>query len=102
MKISLTMKVDSKKLLKFILEAGLIDETQGAKVLEKSKTTKKEVTEVLVSEAFLTQKELIKIEAYLLGIPFINLESEVIPPDVLNIIPQSIARAHNIVAFRKK
>lgn len=95
------MKVESEKLLKFILEAGLIDEAQSAKVLQTSKKTKKEVGDILVSDKYLTQKELIKIEAYLLGIPFINLENEIIPIEVLKIIPQSIARAHNIIAFKK-
>jgi len=32
----------------------------------------------------------------------VNLEKEIIPPDVLKIIPEPIARSHNIVAFRKK
>ncbi len=96
------MKVEPKKLLKFILEAGLINDGQFAKVLEKSKESNQEVGGILVSDGLITKKELIKIEAYLLGIPFINLENEVIPLDVLKIIPEPIAKAHNIVAFRKK
>src|SRR3990167_9044321 len=96
------MKVDSNKLLKFILEAGLINESQLATVLQKSKKNSQEVGDVLISENLITKKELIKIEAYLLGIPFINLEHEIIPPDVLKIIPESIAKSHNIVAFRRK
>ncbi len=96
------MKVEPNKLLKFILEAGLIDESQFAKILEKSEKSNKEVGDLLVSDGLVTKKELIKIEAYLLGIPFINLENEIIPPEVLTIIPESIARAHNIVAFRRK
>src|SRR5437899_3284163 len=96
------MKVESKQLLKFILEAGLITEAQSKKILEKSKESKEDIEDILVSENLITKKELIKIEAYLLGIPFINLENEVIPPEVLRIIPESIARAHNIVAFKRK
>ena len=41
------------------------------------------------------------MEAYILGIPFVNLEKEKITPEVLKIIPEPIARSHNIVAFRK-
>ncbi len=96
------MKVESNKLLKFILEAGLINENQFKKVLEKNKESNQEVGDILVSDGLITKKELIKIEAYLLGIPFINLENEIIPPDVLRIIPEPIARAHNIVAFRRR
>lgn len=96
------MKVEPKKLLKFILDAGLINETQLTQVLKKSEASGKEAGEILVADKLINKKELIKIEAYLLGIPFINLENEVIAPEVLRIIPESIAKAHNIVAFRKK
>jgi type IV pilus assembly protein PilB len=96
------MKVEKLKLEKFILDAGLIDEKKFKAAKEKSEKLKKEIEEVLVAENLISQKELIKIEAYLLGIPFINLEEETIPSDILKIIPQSIARAHNIVAFNKK
>ena len=96
------MKVDSKKLEKFILDAGLIDEKKFEKAKKEGEKSEKEIGDVLVSEGLITEKELIKIEAYILGIPFINLENEIIPPDVLKIIPESIARVHNIVAFSKK
>jgi len=96
------MKVEPQKLKKFILEAGLIDEKKFEEAVEKSEKTKKNVGDVLVSDGLISQKELIKIEAYLLGIPFINLQDETIPMEVLKIIPESIARAHNMIAFRKK
>jgi len=96
------MKVDLAKLKKFILETGLITEDKFDKAVEDSLKTKKDIGSVLVSKGLILEKELIKIEAYILGVPFINLEDEIIPSDVLKIIPESIARAHNIVAFNKK
>ncbi|MCX6720510.1 MAG: GspE/PulE family protein [Candidatus Staskawiczbacteria bacterium] len=96
------MKVESQKLEKFILDAGLIDEKKLVEVKKESEKSKKWIGDILVSAGFVSEKELVKIEAYLLGITFINLEDETIPPDVLKIIPESIARAHNIVAFSKK
>ncbi len=36
-----------------------------------------------------------------MGIPFVNLEKDKIPPEILKIIPEPIARSHNIIAFRK-
>ena len=56
----------------------------------------------MVSENFIQKEELIKLEAYILGIPFVSLEKEKIDPGVLKMIPEPIARSHNIVAFRKK
>jgi len=96
------MKVEPQKLEKFILDAGLIDKKGFAEAQKESEKTKKDIGSVLVSLGFIKEKELIKIEAYLLGIPFINLEEEIIPADVLKIIPEAIARAHNIVVFNKK
>jgi type IV pilus assembly protein PilB len=96
------MKVEPQRLEKFLLDAGLITEKQFTKVLEKSKKTNREISDILVSDGLITQEELTKFEAHLLGIPFINLEQEIIPPDVLKIIPEPIARAHNIIAFSKK
>ncbi|MBX4201248.1 Flp pilus assembly complex ATPase component TadA, partial [Candidatus Parcubacteria bacterium] len=95
------MEVESSKLLKFILEAGVINEAQSEKVFQKSKESGRSAGDILVDDKLITRKELIKMEAYLLGIPFVNLEKEIIPPEILTIIPESIARAHHIVAFKK-
>jgi len=69
--------------------------------LKKAKRTKQKVGDVLISEGFINQEELIKLEAYILGIPFVNLEKEKILPEILRIIPEPLARSHNIIAFRK-
>ena len=96
------MKVDPQKLEKFILDAGIIDEKKFKKALKKSEESKKELEDILVSDGLVTEEEMIKIEAYSLGIPFIDLQDEIIPMDVLKIIPEPIAKANNVVAFSKK
>jgi type IV pilus assembly protein PilB len=42
-----------------------------------------------------------RAQAYILGIPFIDLKNQKIEPDILALIPEPIARKNNIVAFRK-
>ena len=96
------MRVETQQLKAFLLDAGLIKEEQFDKAFKKAKNSNQKVGDVLVSEGKITQEELIKLEAYILGIPFVNLEKEVVPPEVLKTIPEPIARSHNIVAFRKK
>ncbi len=96
------MRVDSQRLKDFILDANLVKEKDFDKALKKAQKTNQWVGDVLVSEGLLKEEELLKLEAYILGIPFVNLEKEIVPPDVLKIIPEPIARRHNIVAFRKK
>jgi len=96
------MRVESQRLKVFMLDADLVSEAQFKKALEKAEKTKQKVEDVLISEGLISQEDLVRIEAYILGIPFVNLEEEIIPTEVLKIIPEPIARSHNIVAFRKK
>ena len=96
------MNVEPQRLKKFLVDADLITAKDFDKALEASKKTAKKIGEVLVSENLIEQEKLTKFEAYLLGIPFVNIQEEKIPTEVLNIIPEQIARAHNIIAFRKR
>jgi len=96
------MKVYPEQLKAFLLDAGLIKEAQFDAAQKKAESTHQKVGDVLVSEGLISEGELIKLEAYILGIPFVNLEKETILPEVLKIVPEPIARSHNIIAFRKK
>lgn len=96
------MKVEPQQLKAFLLDAGLIKESRFSQALKKAVKTKQKVGDVLISEGIISQEELIKLEAYILGIPFVNLEKEKIDAEILKIVPEPIARRHNIVAFRKK
>src|SRR3989339_197941 len=95
------MKIDPLQLKAFLLDSGLINKKQLEKA-EKEATEKNEKLEnVLVASGEIKEDELTKLKAYILGIPFVNLEEEKIPPEILHIIPEPIARKQNIVAFRK-
>src|SRR5688500_1480521 len=96
------MNVEPQRLKKFLLDAELIKEKDFDKALEASLKTRKKIGEVLVSKGLIEQEKLTKFEAYLSGIPFVNIGQESIAPEVLAIIPEPIARAHNIIAFRKR
>jgi type IV pilus assembly protein PilB len=96
------MKVDSLKLKKFLLDSELVTEAQFEKALQESKNTETNVGDVLVQNKLIAEEDLSRVQSHILGIPFINLEKQIIDPKVLKIIPESIARVHNIVAFNKK
>jgi len=96
------MKADPKKLKKFLLDSGLVTEAKFDKALEESKVVGRDVGEVLVKNKDIKVDELSRVQSHILGIPFINLEKQTIEPEILKIIPESIARVHNIVAFSKK
>lgn len=96
------MIIEPQQLKAFLIDAKLITEEDFEKCFRKAKEHNLELEKILISEKFLTQEQLAKLKAYILGIPFVNLEKEIVPFEVLKIIPEPIARTHNIVAFRQK
>lgn len=97
------MQVSKERLKAFLLDAGLVSEKDFERIQKKAGKNKEKIRDILVSEGLISQENITKLEAYMVGIPFVNLEKEnlSIPQDVLRIIPEQIARANNIVAFRK-
>ena len=96
------MRVESQQLKSFLLDSELISETDLEKAEEVSVEEEKPLKEILLKQKKISEDDLARLEAYILGIPFINLEHEKINPAVLQIIPEPIARNHNIVAFREE
>jgi type IV pilus assembly protein PilB len=96
------MRVEDGQLKAFLLDAGLVTESQLEQAGKKAKESGQKIGDVLVSDGLIKEEELIKLQAYILGVPFVNLEKEIIAPEVLKIIPEPIARSNNIVAFRRQ
>lgn len=57
--------------------------------------------DLLVEKKVIAEENLRKLYSYVLGIPFINLEKTVVDQDTLRIIPEPIAKKHNVVVFEK-
>jgi len=96
------MKVDQKQLKAFLLDAELLTKEQFKEAQEIAKETKQDIEDILIVNNFISQEDLSRLKAYILGIPFVDLEKLIVSSEVLEIIPEPIARSHNIVAFRKR
>src|SRR6202034_3455191 len=57
--------------------------------------------EILVSQGKIRDDNLRRMQAYVLGIPFVELKSKKIPFETLSLIPDPVARTNNIVAYKK-
>ncbi|MBI2052983.1 MAG: type II/IV secretion system protein, partial [Candidatus Ryanbacteria bacterium] len=94
------MKIDPGQLKAFLLDSGLIAEKDIEEAFKKAAKEHRKPGDMLVSMGKISPQDLGRLEGYILGIPFVNLEGEKIDPQVLQIIPEPIARAHNIVAYK--
>lgn len=95
------MLIQEKQLNDFIKDSGLVSQAEMSKFSEEAKTKKISIGDVLVNAGKMSVDDLRKIQAYVLGIPFVDLKNQKIDFPVLSLIPEPIARNHNIVAFRK-
>ncbi|MEK7567220.1 MAG: GspE/PulE family protein [Patescibacteria group bacterium] len=94
------MKIDPERLKLFILDSGLVSGDDFERAQNKAVETGKSVGDILVESGKISDDDLRRLHAYILGIPFVNLEQEKIDPKVLSTIPEPIARNHNIVSYR--
>ncbi len=95
------MNIEEKQLKDFILDSGLVSKADIATAEKEAEKKKENIGKVLVSQGKLTEDDLRRMQAYILGIPFVDLKNEKLPFEVLSLIPEPIARNHNIVAFKK-
>lgn len=95
------MTVNNKQLKDFIADSGLVPRTELDLAEKKADEGKLYLGDILVSDGRLSEDDLRRTEAYILGIPFVNLKNQKIDFDVLSLIPEPIARKNNIVAFKK-
>ncbi len=95
------MLIDDLQLKKFILDSGLVSQADITAAEEAARGEGKSLGDILVADGKISPVNLRRIQAYVLGIPFVELTSQKIPFDVLSLIPEPIARTHNIVAFKR-
>lgn len=96
------MKIEPDRLKLFLLDSDLVSEKDIERAEKEAVKTNKDIGDILVGQGRISEEDLIRLRAYILGFPFVNLENEKIDPQVLKIIPEPIARSHNIVAYRKQ
>jgi len=96
------MKVEQQQIKAFLLDSGLVSRSEVEEAEGKAKKKKKGIGEILLKEGKISEEQLHRLQAYILGISFVDLKDEKIDFNVLSLIPEPIARSSNVIAFRKK
>jgi type IV pilus assembly protein PilB len=95
------MLIEDTQLYKFILDSGLVSKEELENAKKEAEKKNKRLGDILVIQGKITTDNLRRMQAYVLGIPFVDLKDNKIPGDILSMIPEPIARGHNIIAFKK-
>ena len=95
------MEIDEEQLKKFILESKLVSHADLDEAVKKAQEKNQKFGDMLLSDGKISETDLRRMEAFVLGIPFVNLDNQKIDISVLSLIPEPIARNHNIIAYKK-
>jgi type IV pilus assembly protein PilB len=103
------MYIAPDQLKKYILESGIVsskDILAAEKKAEENNAKedvvkKQDIGDVLVSQGKISEDDYRKIQSHILGIPYIDLKKQKLEFEVLSLIPEPIARNHNIIAYKK-
>lgn len=95
------MRIEESQYKAFLLDSGLVTREQLSNAQKQAEETGKSLRDALVAMGYIAEDQLRRLEAYILGIPFVDLSQETVDPEVLQMIPEPIARKHNIIAFKK-
>lgn len=80
-----------------LVTAGKITEEQLMKALDEQKKTKERIGKVLVSMNLVTEDDVVEVLKKQLGLELFLFKDKIIPNEVLDIVPPSIARKHLVV-----
>jgi type IV pilus assembly protein PilB len=95
------MFIEDTQLKKFILDSNLVSKADLDAASKEAEKKNVRIGEILVNNGKITEDNLRRMQAYVLGIPFVDLKNKKIPFETLSMIPEPVARNHNIVAFKK-
>ncbi len=95
------MRIKDDQLKRFVIDSGLLPRKDLDSAEKKAKEQDVPLATVLMNEGSVSEDDLRRIESYVLGIPFISLKDKKVDFDVLSLVPEPVARNHNIIAFKK-
>jgi len=79
----------------------VIDQSQLEEAFFEAQAKKIKLGELLLEKKLINDEQLRKLYAYILGIPFFDLKKEIVSHDILQIVPEPIAKKYKVVAFGK-
>ena len=95
------MRIEPEQLKLFLLDSNLVPKEALEQAAREAQEKGQNLGALLLEKKLLDEPALQKVYAYILGIPFVDLSKETIPIEILQIVPELIAKKYNIVAFEK-
>lgn len=94
------MRISDNTLEKLLVRNQLATPEQVAALKEEGANSAQSLQNIVIKNRVADEKQLAKIFAEYTGVPFIEINPKDIPSDILNTIPERIARQYNAILFQ--
>lgn len=98
----MTFMDQQDQLLRVLQEKKLISAEQAIDINNQAAAAKTALPNFLLDKKIINEEQLAEAKASLYNLPYHNYADEVIPKEVLNFLPEEIARTYNIVCFSRE
>ncbi len=95
------MRIELKQLEQFLLDSNLVPKDSLTEAVVLAQKEQKDLGALLLEKKLIKEADLQKTYAYILGFPFVDLSRDAVPIEILQIVPELIAKKYNIVSFEK-
>lgn len=97
--IQLNMRISDSLVEKLLIDAGKATATQLKPLKEQEKAEKQTLQQVVVTNGIINEKDLTKLYAKEIDVPFIELNPKEIKREIQTLIPEKIAKQYKVVLF---
>ena len=95
------MRISDSLVERLLASTGKVSKEQLSSLLDEQKNEKKPLQDVVVATNTLSEKELTKLYAAEIDVPYVEFNPKELPAEVLNLIPDRVARQYRVVAFKE-
>lgn len=93
------MRISDNLVEQLLRDAGKVTEEQLTSMRAQEKTEKKPLQDIAMRNGIINEKDLTKLYADEIDMPYIELNAKEIPREVLRLIPERIARQYKVILF---
>ena len=95
--------IQEELFLSALIQKGLIKQTDAYTLLQEAKNLEKRVEDVIYEKNLVDEKKLSQIKSELFKLPVkIFSKTEIVPQNILNLIPEDTARHYGFIAFKRE
>jgi type IV pilus assembly protein PilB len=96
------MKSKPRSFGEILIRQGIISPEQLAEAESLARQTRKKVSETLVTSGYATSEQVARAQAVEHGLDYVDLNEVVIPPSVVELVPESVARENAVLPMAEE